>query len=433
MNANTVSVQADIIAVPSIVQSDCDGLYIRERVCGKEIFRRLRSKDAAAAEMEARKIQADWQNKLKNLYLRKGVWYLCAIVRGVRISQSLQADESDLEGAHKKARLILDAARDGRWEAIDNTKLRRNVATVGEVLTVFEEEARKQDLRPETVRDYRNSLRLVTGVPSDSALRAMSTEELTRQTVQQYVSAKLSADSSASGRRSIKSTVRQARAIFGQEWALGAYADAGLKLPNMAAFVQGSAVKAPAIRYTLPARELIDATHAAGAKLRTDRPDLWAVYLLTYYLAMRAGEALAARWTWLENDQTGRLWMQIINRPDEGFRAKGSEGKIPVPVQVSTWLDELHAADPGRACILPGKDKTARRNLVKREFAVWMRGIGWTTRKAAHELRKLRGSEWYTKRGLEVACSWLRHADPSTTKRFYADFTAQPPTLEVGE
>ena len=111
---------------------------------------------------------------------------------------------------------------------------------------------------------------------------------------------------------------------------------------------------------------------------------------------------------------------------------------MPLPEQVWKWLEEINkqriedGVQPIEH-ILPGANVTERAKLVKRDFADWMRKVGWTTEKACHELRKIRGSEWYTKRGLEVACAWLRHADLSTTKRYYADLMAQPPTLEVGE
>lgn len=431
---NTATVVSDVsIEVPaSIVKQDGEGLYLRERVCGKEIFRRLKAKETAAAEMEARKVVADWKAKLKNLWLRNGTWYLVAQVHGRRISQSLQLAEGELEDAKKTARMLIGAAQDRRWDAIDQTKLRRGFATIGEVLDVFGREARLHDLRPETIRDYTSSLALVC---DSTDVARLSTEVLTRETVRKYVARRLDGVSKddSSARRSIKSTVRQARAIFGNAWAMEDYQAEGLKLPDLAEFQTSFVCESEPVHYVLPDRALIDKTHAEAATLKDEAPDLWAVYLLSYYLAMRAGEAVSARWSWLVQTPDGRWWMQIINRPGEWQGPKASEGKVPVPTAVKAWLDEIRATDPGRDYLLPGKHDTDRRNLVNRRFAEWMRGIGWTTEKTAHELRKLRGSEWYTKRGLEAACAWLRHSDPSTTKRFYADFTAQPPTLEVGE
>lgn len=424
---------AVVMSPQSVVQSDGEGLYIRERMAGKEICRRLKAKDPAAAEMEARKILADWRSKLKNLWLRNGVWYLAAVVRGRRIYQSLQSAEADVEGAQRKARMLLGAARDQRWDAIDKTKLRRGFATIGETLRIYAQNAPAHGVGPNTVRNYRSSLRQVVGVASDSALEALSTEELSRETIRKYVALKLAAGDGISPRRSIKSTVKQARAFFGRQWALEAYEDAGLKLPNLDGFRKSFIVEADPYQYELPPKDLIDATHAAATKLKDERPDLWPVYLLAYYLGMRAGEIEAARWTWLTQDPDGRWWMSVIKRPGEWKGPKATEGRVPVPTQVKTWLDEVRAATPSREYILAGDYPTHRHVLIGDTFAAWMRGLGWTTVKAAHELRKLRGSEWYTKRGLAVACAWLRHQDPVTTTRFYARLSAQPPTLEVGE
>jgi hypothetical protein len=52
-----------------------------------------------------------------------------------------------------------------------------------------------------------------------------------------------------------------------------------------------------------------------------------------------------------------------------------------------------------------------------------MREIGWdkyTYPKAAHELRKLAGSMWYTKAGLEWAARWLGDT-AATVDHYYAD------------
>lgn len=84
--------------------------------------------------------------------------------------------------------------------------------------------------------------------------------------------------------------------------------------------------------------------------------------------------------------------------------------------------------------IVPGASPRVRENLVKRDFATWMRGIGWDVAqhpKAAHELRKLMGSRWFTELGAEVAQAWLGHKDISTTCRFCAALTRQPEPLPM--
>ena len=84
--------------------------------------------------------------------------------------------------------------------------------------------------------------------------------------------------------------------------------------------------------------------------------------------------------------------------------------------------------------VLAGGNPSAREDLVKRRFAKWMRDLGWDVEmfpKAAHELRKLIGSRWYTELGAEVAQSWLGHKDISTTCRFYTALDRQPDALPM--
>jgi integrase len=408
---------------------------VEDRIQGKNISEKLKARTPEEAAPEAEAAVEKWRERLRNIYLRGGRWYVRAVVSGRRISQGMNLPEQDWELAGRRARAILDHARKDKWAVLEATRSRSNCATFAECIAIFRQEAPKHDLRTRTVNDYVSSLQMVIGAP-DATFATMPVTAASKEAVRAYVNRRLVEAGEAvtdSAKRSIVSTARQARSIFGEDWVMEAYKDAGLELPDMTEFRKCSTLKAPPVRYRLPPLEIREKTLAAAECLRSERRDLWTIYLLAYWLAMRAGEMIAVRWSWLEQDHEGRWWMQIIRREDENFRPKGSEGKVPVPKQVMAWLEELRASRPGELYIVPGKDKTDRAVLVGRTFAKWMREIGWKTRKTAHELRKLRGCEWYTKRGLEVACAWLRHNDPSTTKRFYVDFTAQPPTLEVGE
>jgi hypothetical protein len=81
---------------------------------------------------------------------------------------------------------------------------------------------------------------------------------------------------------------------------------------------------------------------------------------------------------------------------------------------------------PDDPYILPGGHPSGRSHLVNREFATWMRSIGWdrvTYPKAAHELRKLAGSMWYTHAGLQWAARWLGDT-AATVDHYYCDLIA---------
>lgn len=83
--------------------------------------------------------------------------------------------------------------------------------------------------------------------------------------------------------------------------------------------------------------------------------------------------------------------------------------------------------------IIPGTSPAARRKLIVRQLAAWMRKIGWDKvkyPKAAHELRKLAASMWYTKAGLQWAATWLGDT-PETVYHYYADATELGPKVEM--
>jgi integrase len=188
--------------------------------------------------------------------------------------------------------------------------------------------------------------------------------------------------------------------------------------------------RAMAVTYELPAADLRDRTIEAGRGLRAENPRLYIAFVLCYDLALRAGEAAAARWDWIRADSTGK-YLDIIARVD--YRPKGRPRSVPISAEVMEHLSESLALSDG-VHLLPGVTHTDREDLVKRELATWMRGLGWEETqypKAGHELRKLMGSRWYTERGAEVAQTWLGHKDISTTCRYYATLTRQPAPLSM--
>jgi integrase len=129
---------------------------------------------------------------------------------------------------------------------------------------------------------------------------------------------------------------------------------------------------------------------------------------------------VAARWCWI-NRRNGYHRIDIVRRPEEGFEPKGRPGSVPIHDRVLAVLMKLRRPDD--PYILPGGNKTARLNLVVREFAAWMRAQGWKRRETAHELRKYRGHLWKDKYGVDVAHDWLRHANWQTTIDYYADIS----------
>ena len=364
----------------------------------------------------------------QNIQKRGKNYYLRVMIQGKRIYRSLGT--GDKREAEKRAGAIIKAAKAERFEALEGSKARSDYSRLGELVEAYEAAAKVRGIRPRTIRDYVSTFYHIVSVgsglqdPSQASSRI-----LTRELVEVYVLNKLNEANGDTvavqrARRSVVSSLRQARSLF-SKWAMCSYV--GLTLPDLGPFLAAGDIKADKVMYRLPPQSLIDKTIHAGKELRETDPELYVVFLLCYGLAMRAGEAAAATWSWLEKGN-----MEIINRPN--FKPKGKDRHVPVSAEVMEALDYVLASrEPLKSpFILPGRSESQRTNLIKRKFSAWMRAQGWTSRKypkAAHELRKLMGSRWYTERGAEVAQAWLGHSDIATTCRFYAALTRIPPPV----
>ena len=356
-----------------------------------------------------------------HFHKRNGIYPIRFQRFGKRISRSLKT--GNLAAAQGRARAMVAAAEMDHFTALDPAA-RRELASLADVVNVFKAAAEARGIKKSTVRDYLNSLKLVVE-SGGFDLQTASSAVLTRDLVDGYVKGRLKVFGDARGRRSLKSTIRQARAVF-SGWALEEYRNR-LNVPDLRDFLAAGRVKAPPVQYEIPPADLVALTLAAGRALRADKPDLYAVFLCCYDLALRAGEAVALRWDWFRKDASG-ITLDVIRRDD--FTPKGKNRSIPVATEVWKHLQRLKNGD----FVIPGRNKTERTRLIKREFAGWMRGIGWDGDrwpKAAHELRKLQGSRWYTELGAEVAQHWLGHSDISTTCRYYAALTRQPKPLPM--
>lgn len=182
-------------------------------------------------------------------------------------------------------------------------------------------------------------------------------------------------------------------------------------------------------RYELPAKELRDATLAAGAEMVASRmaigedkelPKVVAeglplAFILCYHYAMSAADAARARFDWMQVQQSkdGPLDVMIYERHKTHRRADP-----PVEMEIAAALRTWPGRN-GRAFVLPGTE-TDRYDLVTRHLSAWMRRLGWETGKCAHELRKLRCSFWATKKGIGSAARWIGDSE-ATAAAYYRD------------
>ena len=168
-------------------------------------------------------------------------------------------------------------------------------------------------------------------------------------------------------------------------------------------------------RYELPAKELRDATLAAGKELVEARDDLALAFILCYHYAMSAADAARARFDWMKvvEGKDGPLDVMKYERHKTHRRADP-----PVELEIAAALRTWPGRN-GRAFVLPGT-ATDRYDLVTRSLSAWMRSLGWETGKCAHELRKLRCSEWATSNGIKWAARWIGDSE-ATAAAYYRD------------
>lgn len=373
-------------------------------------------------------------DRVSNLFTRNGRFYAQCQVRGRRHVRACPE-----EGRAAAVTWTKDFVRRVRSEdprAIRETCTRSPYPKLGQIVKVYQAAAERQyaiDGRPlpATVRANIRQLynvvghRHKAGRPEELGSEVLS-EDLAASFFEERVTA-AGADEMLKVRARVTaaSTLRQAKCVFAK-WVRPRYREAGMSLPaSVDAFCSaGRSVRSG--KYRLPPEDLRKKTFAAAEQLRVDRPDLYLVFLLCYDLGMRAGEAVEARWDWIEmNGLSGgsRRVMRICAR--SYWRGPKNLVDHAVPVSDALWaeLQALRLSDADH--VLPGGSPTARRNLIQREFAAWLRSLGWSRSvypKAAHELRKLAGSIWYTKADLKWAAAWLGDS-AATVYHYYADLT----------
>lgn len=370
-----------------------------------------------------------WREASKKYYLR-------ATIAGKQYYQSLQTDNK--EEATRLARVKIKAIESGHIADLTKTRVKRNVATIGEIVDVYlATVARVGKPRPSTARSNAWALlRLVTqtlGLADADAARKASSIILTEKLAIDFASLRIpvtgSEQDKARARVSVSSMLRQARAVFKRSWR-GAYRQAELVIPDTVRdFVEEYVCDNPVADWKEPPPEEIGPILEAGPRLRETHPDLWPVWLLAFHVAMRAGEIARAQWDWFEA-RDGRMWFRDKRRPEQGYVPKGGhEGWTPLSDSVWNQLKQLRRE--GDPFVIPGGTPTARRHLVNRDFAAWMRSLGWTRRHKAHELRAWRGNIWRHQVNESAMKDWLRHTSVSVGVKHYSD-SYNPAALPAG-
>jgi integrase len=365
-------------------------------------------------------------NKVKNLIIRDGNYYIDVTIRRKRYIRRVYQDS--LGDARRAAAAMIRALRN---DPAGLTRARSDVPRIAALLNHYRaaaefRRAAKESPSIKTSENCIGALLLVVsqGLGADSA-EDQSVSVISDDLIRRYIKVRVEQagddlNARERARLSAASTINQARAIFAS-WAMEYYRKhATLNWTSIESFRKCTDAERVVKPYERPPETLIAATKSGAALLRSqeDHAGLYTCYLLTATMGLRAGECEHLQWSWFFED-AGRHFLRLERRGD--WSPKGRSHTVAVSDETWAWL-QAHKTDP--VYVLPGASKTARHDLIGRAFATWMRGIGWDPvrwPKAAHELRKLFGSEVYGRYGATWASEWLGHADVRTTKTFYAD------------
>jgi integrase len=376
-------------------------------------------------------------HRIPNMVSRNGRYYVSCEIGGKRYLRV--SPYSQMTQSASWVKKFMQDARAGNWEKLDAAKSRSGIATLADIFKAYREAAVNQmaiDGKP-TSKTVENNIgqicNIIRQVEGGTKVDGLSSTILTKSLVERYF--RLVVDQAGTDNDMIKrkrvtaaSSVRQAKSLF-TRWARSWYDDHGLTLHSNVAEFLGAGKTVKPDKYQIPPPDLRQVTQEAAQKLKEAKSDIYASYCLCYYLGMRAGEATEAKWDWIETDDQGKRYMSVCRRAD--WQPKNRKAR-KIPVSPTLWDDLQVFRNPESPYILPGH-ATGRRNLITRTMATWMRGIGWKQSKypkAAHELRKLAGSLWYTKAGLQWASSWLGDT-PETVYHSYADATELGPVVEM--
>lgn len=342
------------------------------------------------------------------VYNRNGVWYLRKTYRGKRYHERLGTDE---KAARRLAKEKVRAMEDGRFEDLVQSRVKRSpVVTWAQILADYPAMSSALQIKRATARNYEVALRTVldrAGVRLGDSIGDFGTDEVNRFVDCGFQDVTLT------------SLWRQARAVFGRDamdqWRGLGYALQGNPLPHLPRGISRRPPKwrCPPESVRRPILDHLGNCQDEGVRI---------AFILCYGLALRRSEAIACHRDWIES-RNGVTGLAITSRP--GFRPKGVDGFVPMPAEA-----EYLAGRSG--FLLPGANKTAREKCL-RDLNREMRLAGWSGGKAAHELRKWRGAEYFTEMGPGVAQTILRHADIGTTYHYYADLTKEVRPLAMNQ
>lgn len=346
-------------------------------------------------------------------------YYLFKTVNRRRLSICLNT--GDRKVAERKARLLITAAEEQRWDVI-RSALNRDVqasATIDKICDVYLDAVQRLGV-PEDWVARRNLWALkrlieISGVSCGHDARVLNGDLIVKFS-KKMLDGK-SGDELKSAKRTVASYLRQARSIFTPAL-MEEYRS--LHLPDVTSFRNQRGTIAPKVDdrpFTADEVNII----RTGSELKATMPALYPIWFLGYYLGLRRGEIVQARPSWLrkheitEQDRVSGewlrdrsfVWVMDLDDPSAKLKTEHSRGSIPVADDVA---EDLLRLSEGREYFVPGATLTDRKNLAGRQFGLWLKGKGWTRRKKVQELRRYRYQVWTRMYGKLYGEMWCRRS-----------------------
>lgn len=237
----------------------------------------------------------------------------------------------------------------------------------------------------------------------------------------------LDRDSASTANGTIKSVMRKAKAVLGQESQdnyLKALRD---RFPESGGFLRWHRTKVSV--QTLDGRFALDPDvyqkmWDALPALKENDPQVWALIRLHWKTGLRPIEAMAASPSWLEVDGNGCVVIVVKNRDDWKMKDRTTKQSRPWPLPQD--LVEMLPDLVNERSIF-GATSVGQMDAIYRRASAWMRAQGVEGTQTLYTLRKLVATVKVANEGADAGARALGHAKTTTTMEFYAG-SSQPIT-----
>jgi len=229
--------------------------------------------------------------------------------------------------AKARAKLIIEPILNGQWETAEKLKSKSGYSTIGDIIERYQLNAED---RPATIRNNISALRMLVRTVHGGDPDLHSSSILTGELIQQFERIRMVDAKTEPGRRraraSIRSYVVQARSLVAPR-KMRFYEN--INLPDLTSFRNEKVEMPKRSKQRVLDTGVIAAINAAAPKLASTDPAVYVAFLMFSRLGLRNVEIRNARWSWIQNGRIG-----IIERPEENFYPKGSEGWVPIAPDV---------------------------------------------------------------------------------------------------